>query len=132
MPIPIASYGNNANVGSGVREALLPDYEIVHGSTSFEDAKKELPALAGGDLSVKPASGLGTNTTATPQVPKAIIVGGSISAEEVAELTKLVQEKAPGVPIVQVTREDVTAAGGSGPDPAIIAKVLKEKLGAAL
>jgi len=24
---PIASYGNNANIGGGIREALLPEYE---------------------------------------------------------------------------------------------------------
>lgn len=36
------------------------------------------------------------------------------------------------IPIVRVTREDVAAAGGSGPDPALIARLLKEKLSAVL
>ena len=128
MPAPIASYGNNANIGGGVREALLPEYEIVHGATDLPSALAELPALAGGDLSIKPSSGLGTNATAaTPQAPKAIIIGGGVPEDEFEQIKTAIT----GVPVIRVTREDVAAAGGTGPDPALIAKLFKDKLTAA-
>ncbi|KAK5655572.1 hypothetical protein OQA88_5503 [Cercophora sp. LCS_1] len=128
MPAPIASYGNNASIGGAVNAQLAPEYEIVHGATDLAAALSELPALVGGDTSVTPSSGLGTNATAaTKQVPKAVIVGGGVPASEVDQLKAAIS----GVPIIQVSKEDVAAAGGTGPDPVLITKLIKEKLVAA-
>ena len=131
MPIPIASFGTNSAVGSAINDKLLPEYEIVHASLDLETALKELPAIASGNLAEGPKSGLGTNATADAsarKAPKAIIIGGTVPADEAAQL----KAAAPGVVFVQVTREDIVAAGGSGPDVDLIVKLFKQKLGAAL
>lgn len=147
MPTPIAAFGNNAGIGGAVKDNLLPEYEsklprpshyftshhgrdktnwfsVVHASIDLATALAEIPALAGGDASIKPASGLGTNATSgTTQIPKAVIVGGAVPAEELAQI-----KAAVSLPVVQVTKEQVAAAGGTGPDPALIAKLVKEAL----
>ena len=96
-------------------------------------AVAELPALCAGDLSTTPSSGLGTNATVDAsqrRAPKAIIIGGGVPAEEVAQLKAAVAAAAPDVATVVVNRSDILAAGGSGPDPELIAQLLKEKLSA--
>ncbi|KAK0614640.1 hypothetical protein B0T14DRAFT_436628 [Immersiella caudata] len=129
MPTPIASFGNNSALGGEINEKLLPEYEIVHASVDLASALKELPALAGGDLSVTPSSGFGTNAgSSSPQAPKAIIIGGTVPADETAQLTAAVAAAAPGVKIITISREDIVAAGGSGPDPGVIVSVFKKKL----
>ncbi len=61
-------------------------------------------------------------------MPRAIIFGGSIPDEEVARVTEAVKAKAPGITPIRVTRQDVLDAGAEGPNPEIIAKLLREKL----
>lgn len=135
MATPIASFGNNSAIGSSINEKLLPEYEIVHASLDLETALKELPAIASGNLADAPASGLGTNAkvdAGARKAPKAIIIGGTVPADEAEKVKAAISAAAPGVVFVQVTRDDIVAAGGSGPDVELIVKIFKQKLGAAL
>lgn len=100
---------------------------VVHASVDLATGLSELPALIGGDSSVKPASGLGTNASGGANIPQGLIVGGSVPADELAQITAAIK---PGFPIIQITKEQVAAAGGTGPDPALIAKLIKEALAA--
>ncbi|KAK0748900.1 hypothetical protein B0T18DRAFT_388601 [Schizothecium vesticola] len=127
MVVYIAAYGANSAVGGTVKEALLPEYEIVHAAVDLAAGLSELPALIGGDSSIKPASGLGTNASGGANIPQGLIVGGSVPADELAQITAAIK---PGFPIIQITKEQVAAAGGTGPDPALIAKLIKEALAA--
>jgi hypothetical protein len=132
MPTPIASFGHSANaaLGGEINEGLLPEYEIVHASVDLASALAELPKIASGDLSVAPSSGYGTNAGAdagSRKAPKAIIIGGTVPADEVSQI----QAAVSGIPVITISREDIQAAGGSGPDPKVITKVFKQKLSAA-
>ncbi|KAK0725032.1 hypothetical protein B0H67DRAFT_569347 [Lasiosphaeris hirsuta] len=130
MGIPIASYGANPEVGIAIRDGLAPEYEIVHVSLDLAAALVELPKLAAGDLSVETTRG--TNSTGDKQKPVAFIFAGSLPADEVAQVKAAVTAAAPGAVLIQVTKDDVVAAGATAPDPALIAKLYKEKLNAAL
>lgn len=94
-------------------------------------ALSELVPLASGKTDIAPSSGLGTNAGADAsarKVPKAVIVGGTVPAGEAEEFKAALAAAAPGVKIVSITREDIVAAGGSGPDAELITKLIKEKL----
>ncbi|KAK3346095.1 hypothetical protein B0T25DRAFT_571253 [Lasiosphaeria hispida] len=130
MGIPIASYGANPEVGIAIRDGLAPEYEIVHVSLNLAAALVELPKLASGDTSV--VTERGTNSVGDKQVPVAIIFAGSLPADEVAQVKAAVAAKAPSAKLIQVTKDDVLATGATAPDPALIAKLYKEKLNEAL
>ncbi len=98
---------------------------------TVESAETELPALCSGDLSTTPSSGLGSNADAAEsdrRVPKGIIFGAGISAEEIARVSAAVLAKAPGIRLVEVSRQDILDAGDEGPNPDVIAKILRAKL----
>ncbi|KAK0649916.1 hypothetical protein B0T16DRAFT_410886 [Cercophora newfieldiana] len=132
MAIPIASFGGgDSAVGGLINAKLLPEYEIVHASTGLASALAELPALASGDLSITPSSGFGTNAdSGEKKVPTAIIIGGTVPPAEAEQLKAAVSAVAPAIKFVQVTKEDIIAAGGAGPDVDLIVKLFKEKLAA--
>ncbi|OAA56526.1 hypothetical protein SPI_07533 [Niveomyces insectorum RCEF 264] len=134
-PIPICSYGNNSQAAQGVRAKLLPDYDVAHICLSLGAAESELPALCAGELTTEPSSGLGSNAglpAADRKVPRAIVFGGGVPDDEVDRVTKAVQARAPGIKPIRIQRQEVLAAGAEGPNPDVIAKLLKEKLAAIL
>ena len=101
----------------------------------METALSELPTLCAGDLATAPACDLGSNAAlpeAERRVPKAIIFGGAFGEEDVETVMAAVTEKAGGkeVPqVVRMTRADILAKGATGPNPGVIAEVLREKIG---
>jgi hypothetical protein len=133
MAIPIAAYGRHAPVAEGVRQKLLPEYDVVHTCLDLESAENELPAVFGGALETSAASGLGTNAERDPSArlaPKILFFGAGIPAEEIEQVSGAVSAKAPGTYFVHISPDDIKAAGGQGPpDLDIISKVLKEKFG---
>ncbi|KAK5659243.1 hypothetical protein OQA88_1335 [Cercophora sp. LCS_1] len=132
MGVPIASYGTNQKVAQELSETLKPEYDVVHIALSTEAALAEIPAVASGDTGVVPSSGLGSNANADAsarQVPKALIFGGGISAEEVGEVKSAVSAAAPDLKFISITHDEIEAAGG--PTAENIASVLKGKLGEA-
>ncbi|KAJ2905540.1 hypothetical protein MKZ38_005184 [Zalerion maritima] len=127
-PVLVAVFGQNPQTASGVADGMKPGYETVHICLSLDTALAELPALFSGDA-VKPASGLGTNAEAeVAKVPKYLIFGAGLPAEDVAKATEAVTAKCPEAKFVQVNKEDMIAAGASGPDPKVISEVLKSKI----
>lgn len=62
------------------------------------------------------------------KVPQALIFGGGVPEDQVKAITEAVLAKAPGAKPIHITRQQVLNAGGQGPNPDIIAKVLKAKL----
>ncbi|CAK7205682.1 hypothetical protein SEUCBS139899_008461 [Sporothrix eucalyptigena] len=130
-PIPVCSYGNNSETAQGVRARLLPEYDVAHICVSLDAAEAELPAICSGDLSTNPSSGLGSNaglSVSERKIPRAIIFGGGVPAEEVDRITKAVQARAPSVKPIHVKRDEMLAAGVTGPDPETITKLLKARL----
>ncbi|KAK3940905.1 hypothetical protein QBC46DRAFT_384098 [Diplogelasinospora grovesii] len=134
-PIPIATYGKNSQITQGLRERLLPQYEMAHICVSYEAALHEFPAVCAGDLETEQSSGLGSNAELPPaerKVPRAVILGGGVPEHEVQAVRQAVlqatvdKEQQPMV--VHLTREDILAAGGQGPDPELIGRLLREKL----
>lgn len=108
---------------------------VVHTVFDIETVEKELVPLLQGDKSVAPSSKLGSNAgraAADRKVPAIVFFAGAISPEDVSKVTVIVKRVAPAVHLVQATREEVRQAGATGPDPAIIAKVLKQKFTEAL
>lgn len=92
----------------------------------------ELPSVCAGDLDTPIVSGLGTNASLPPperRVPLAVIFGGGVPDDQVQSLTEAIHSSAPNAKIVRVTRQDILAAGGEGPNPEVIAGVIKNKLG---
>ncbi|KAK3486695.1 uncharacterized protein B0T23DRAFT_231797 [Neurospora hispaniola] len=134
--IPIASFGNNPEVAQAIREKLLPGYDVVHTTLTLSTSLSELPPLCTGTFSHLPSSNLGSNATAaTPadlKVPKAIIFGGGVSPSDAEQVKEAVLAKNPDIKFVQLTREDMVAAGAEGPDPEVIGRLLKERLAEAL
>ncbi|KAK3384933.1 hypothetical protein B0H63DRAFT_173807 [Podospora didyma] len=130
-PIPIASFGNNTQVAQDIRARLLPEYDIAHICLSLEAAETELPAICGGNLDTEPSSGLGSNASlpvGERKVPRAIIFGGGIPDDQVRLIREAVLAKAPEVKPIHLTRQDILNAGGNGPDPEIIGRLLRQKL----
>lgn len=149
-PIPIASFGNNSQVAQDIRLKLLPEYDskslsipslntkdkptkptVTHICLELEAAQIELPKLFAGDLETNPTSGLGSNAdlpTADRKIPRALIFGGGVPEEHVKLITEAVLAKAPDAKPIHITRQQVLNAGGQGPNPEVIAKVLKAKL----
>ncbi|KAK4213154.1 hypothetical protein QBC37DRAFT_180784 [Rhypophila decipiens] len=130
-PIPIASFGNNSQVAQDIRSKLLPEYDITHICLTLDAAQSELPALFAGALETAPSSGLGSNANLPPtqrKIPQALIFGGGVPEEQVKSITEAVLAKAPSAKPIHITREQIVNAGGSGPNPDIIARVLKAKL----
>jgi hypothetical protein len=100
--------------------------------TDNKSAITELPALCSGNTATAPASGLGSNVdreAAERKVPKVVIFGGGVTDDEAKSVSEAVALQAPQVKMVRVTKEGIMAAGSAGPNPEVIAKVLKEKLG---
>ena len=104
----------------------------------IESAKRELPALLKGDLSILPVSGMGSNVGRVEEdrrVPMAIMCGGAIPKEEYEDLRQHINQTIGREVIwLKIYPEDVIKATGrtapppSGPDPRIIAAVFREKL----
>ncbi|KAK4236883.1 hypothetical protein C8A03DRAFT_35194 [Achaetomium macrosporum] len=137
IPIPVAnlvaSLGANPEVAKEIQNLLLPDYDVVHMCIDSTTASTELPALCSGNTDTAPASGLGSNAgkpAAERKVPKAVIFGGGVTDEQAQAVSQAVSAVAPQIKTVRVTREDIMAAGATGPNPEVIVKVLREKLGA--
>lgn len=104
---------------------------VTHICLELEAAQTELPKLFAGDLETTPSSGLGSNAdlpAAERKVPRALIFGGGVPEEQIKLITDAVLAKAPNAKVVHITRQQVLNAGGQGPNPEIIAKVLKAKL----
>ncbi|GAB1317415.1 hypothetical protein MFIFM68171_07625 [Madurella fahalii] len=132
MVVPIASFGADPGVAEKIQELLLPDYDVTHTCLSFDAALSELPEVCSGHLETEISSKLGTNfnrPVPERQKPRAIVFGGGVPDEQVQAVTQEVQAREPGVRALRVTREDIVAAGGGGPNPDIIAQVLRKKLG---
>ena len=109
--------------------------KVVHTVFDFATFERELTPLLQGDKNAAPSSGLGSNTHRSPadrKVPVIVFFAGAISPEDVGKVTEAVKRVAPGTHLVQATRDEVRQAGATGPDPAIIAKVLKQKFAQAL
>lgn len=148
MAIPVASYGTNEKVAEDLQTALQPEYDsmlmcpsdstyrqlltiipVVHVAFTTEAALAELPALAAGNTDTVPSSGIGSNASAEPgarKVPKALIIGGNVSAEEAAEVKAAVAAAAPDLKPITITQEDVEAV--ANPSTENIAAILKAKL----
>ena len=110
-----------------------PNLSVVHVSLNQEDALAELPALCSGDTSAPQASGIGSNAkvdAGARQVPKAVVFAGSLPPDQIKQVQDAIAAVAPEVKAITITKDDVNASGGP-PDPAVIAKILKEKLQAA-
>jgi hypothetical protein len=110
-------------------------FKVVHTCLDLSAATTELPLLCSGDVSVETSSGLGSNVglpVNERRVPKVIFFGGGIPEEEYERVTTLVRASAghDSVSFLRVTREDVLAAGASGPDPDVIAKIYRDKIAA--
>jgi len=108
---------------------------VVHTVFNLAAAEAELLPLLQGVKTITPSSKLGSNVdrpAAERKVPVIVFFAGAISPEDVGKVTELVNKVAPGTGLVQATREEVREAGATGPDPVIIAKVLKGKFGEVL
>ena len=111
---------------------------VVHTTLTLPTSLSELPALCSGTPSPtsSPSSNLGSNASASSpaeiKVPKAIIFGGGVSAADAEQVKEAVLAKNAEVKFVRLTREDMVAAGAEGPDPEVIGRLLKEKLGEVL
>jgi hypothetical protein len=150
-PTPIAIYGRDAKIAEAVREKLLPDIDgeppqlinipsqtnleqVVHTCLTLSQAESELPLLCAGSLSTTPASGLGSNASlpeSSRRVPKAVFFGGFIPEEEVERVQQLVRDKggaAQTIKFFRITRDEALAAGATGPDPDVIAKIYRVKV----
>ena len=104
---------------------------MVHVALDRETALAELPAIASGDVSVAPSSGLGSNANVDAgerKVPKALIFGGGLPEGDIKAVTEALCNAAPNVKPIVVTKGDILAAGGTGPDPDLISRLIKEKL----
>lgn len=107
----------------------------MHTCLTLPQAESELPPLCAGDLTTSPSSGLGSNASEPPEssrrrVPRAVFFGGGVPEEEMERVERLVRDKAggEGVQFLRVTREEVLAAGATGPDPEVIARIYREKV----
>ncbi|CAI4210267.1 unnamed protein product [Parascedosporium putredinis] len=128
--VPVAFFGLQPDLSQKIQEALEPEYD-----GKCATVEKELVPLLQGGKSVAPSSTLGSNAgraAADRKVPAIVFFAGAISPEDVSKVTVIVKRVAPAVHLVQATREEVRQAGATGPDPAIIAKVLKQKFTEAL
>ncbi|KAK3303080.1 uncharacterized protein B0T15DRAFT_262894 [Chaetomium strumarium] len=131
-PIPVASLGANPDVAKEIQNLLLPEYDVVHMCMDGKSAITELPPLCGGNTATAPSSGLGSNVdreAAERKVPKVVIFGGAVTDDEAKSVSEAVAVLAPQVKMVRVTKDDISAAGSAGPNPEVIVKVLREKLG---
>jgi hypothetical protein len=67
-------------------------------------------------------------------VPRAVFFGGGVPEEEVERVQRLVRERqgnaaaGDGTRFLRVTREDVLAAGATGPDVEVIARIYRDKV----
>ncbi len=107
---------------------------MVHVVFNVAAAEQELPALMTGDTSVPLASMEGTNAgrdQAERKAPKILFFSAGIAAADVAKITEAVKAAAPETLFVRPTPEEMKAAGATGPDAGLFAKVLKEKFAAA-
>ena len=107
---------------------------MVHAVFNLAAAEAELPSLLSGDTSAVPSSKEGTNATREAgdrKVPKILFFSAGIKEEEVSRVTEVVKAAAPGTLIVRPTPEELKAAGATGPNAELFAKVLKDKFAAA-
>lgn len=133
--VPVAFFGLQPDLAQKIQEALEPEYDVVHTVFDLAAVETELAPLLQGDKGVVPASKLGSNADralSERKVPVIVFFAGAISPEDVGKVTEVVGKVAPGTPLVQATRDEVKLAGATGPDPEIIAKVLKQKFAEAL
>jgi len=100
-------------------QSIGPNREpVVHVCLDKEAALNELPALCSGDLNAPLASGIGTNASASSkQAPRAVILGGRLADEDFDEITSAINNKAPSVRVVRITRDDMVKAGIPVPPP---------------
>jgi hypothetical protein len=63
-------------------------------------------------------------------VPKAVFFGGGVPEEEFERVKRLVSERVGSdkVRFLRVTRDEVLAAGATGPNPDVIARLYREKV----
>ncbi|KAK3320126.1 hypothetical protein B0T19DRAFT_468334 [Cercophora scortea] len=131
--IPIASFGNNSQVAQDIRTKLQPEYDVVHICLTLEAALAELPLIFSGALDTDPSSKLGSNAetaVADRKVPLALIFGGGLPEDQIKAVKEAVLAKAPNAKPIVITRQDIFDAGGKGPDPDLICRLLREKLAA--
>ncbi|KAL2264160.1 hypothetical protein VTK26DRAFT_1278 [Humicola hyalothermophila] len=143
--IPIATYGGNETVAKELSKLLLPEYDVVHVCLKLSHALAELPSLCNRDVNVAAASPLGSNQARRDddilgrRVPVAVVFGGGVADDEYEAVAaaieaRLKEEAGRGdgaqqpVKMVRVTRADVLAAGGTGPEPGVVARVVRSKL----
>ncbi|KAK0638494.1 hypothetical protein B0T16DRAFT_462271 [Cercophora newfieldiana] len=86
-PIPIIIVGAQESVGLIAKEALKPEYEVIH-FTLRPAAFAEIPLLLKGEVPSPPSSSIGTGNWSTP--PKAVVFGGAFTADNIKELRALV------------------------------------------
>ncbi|KAK0625494.1 hypothetical protein B0T17DRAFT_508480 [Bombardia bombarda] len=124
-------FGSNSQVVQDIRAILLPTYDIAHICLNVEAAEAELPLICSGVLETNQSSGLGSNAGLPPlerRVPQAVIFGGGLPDDLVDRVKAAVLSKAPDVKPIQISREEIFAAGATGPDPEVIARLLRAKL----
>jgi hypothetical protein len=88
-PIPILITGKAEVVGKGIIAGLSPEYEVVH-FTLASAIENELPLLLQNKVPEPASSSLGTGNWSAP--PRALLIGGAYTDDDVASLRKLIDE----------------------------------------
>ncbi|KAF1812315.1 hypothetical protein P152DRAFT_482343 [Eremomyces bilateralis CBS 781.70] len=132
--IPVVTYGRRAEIATAIQKLLLPEYDVVHIILDLPTALHEIPLI----LTLtppSPASTLGTNAARAAaneplRTPKAVIFGGGIPDEEVAQVKAAVSEEQRGEVLwVNLTMEDYARQGvQQGPSPPVANVLVREKL----
>jgi hypothetical protein len=123
-PIPIALYGRNIEMATGVAKNLLPEYDgnvvsrtvavtclmlcaVVYIALTMDVASEDIPKLVNGDTSVESKTGAGSNLHRSPGerlVPKAVLIGTGVPTEESDQIRSLLGEKTKDVAWVKLER----------------------------
>ncbi|CAJ2501845.1 Uu.00g046980.m01.CDS01 [Anthostomella pinea] len=116
MPTPIILCGKYEEMGKLLKEAISPDFEVVHFVDSPEAGLTDIPALLQGIAPTASASKLGTGNFA--QVPRAIVLGATYDDVWVASLRQAITGGLRKVPLLMPDLSNAPAVGGVAPSPA--------------
>ncbi|KAK6542808.1 hypothetical protein TWF694_006749 [Orbilia ellipsospora] len=121
--IPVFTLGRSPHIGKTLQDKILPEFDLVHFSTSPESAKEELNRLLSGEHVVL-ASGIGSNKDRPPneqRLPWLLAIGTAFSQEEYDDMKNSIDLTGGGnlsgdqIPVwVNRYPEDSTPKGSDG------------------